>query len=70
MLVESLRRPAIEDIPADAGSIGHVADAASVRSGKFFSAARLINRIHNRIGGSGTIPSRQFLKPAMQLHAG
>ena len=39
--VSLLRRPAIEDIPADAGSIGHVADAASVRSGKFFSAARL-----------------------------
>mgnify|MGYP003401901864 CR=1 FL=1 len=37
-----LRPAAVDHLPADAGSIGHVADAASVRSGKFIPAARLM----------------------------
>ena len=37
----NFRRTAVEHLPADVGSIGHVADAASVRSGKFIPAARL-----------------------------
>jgi hypothetical protein len=35
------RRAADENLSADAGSIGHVADAASVSVGMFSSAARL-----------------------------
>ena len=35
-----LRRTAVDCLPADAGSIAHVADAASVSFGKLFSAAR------------------------------
>ena len=36
-----VRRTAVDDLPPDAGSISHVADAASVRSGKSMPAARL-----------------------------
>ena len=54
-----LRPAAVDHLPADAGSIGHVADAASVRSGKFIPAARLTtNRIHLHDKRAGVSISR------------
>ena len=41
----AVRRAANESLPADAGSVCHVVDAASVQTGIFTSAARLNDRL-------------------------